>query len=254
MGLVLEETTVTIKVMCVGGKRMSKAIYSQLPRRSPFDQDSTSRCRFWGIVVDPKCCHAMHVNNQAHWHVVYECDGGLAMWTVRQEAKNAPYNLVAGGPYEPRSAIDREFVDACALETHQGSTAFFDGQLFDLILDQQIAMTIEDTKVYLSCSATVLELRAARTHHHAAAQRAASPRWSVHPRLPDFVAEAVAETEKELEAATNALERVCNQRGRSVQDLYADLVADVRRIKQTRENYTAALQAVEQLPQLFLGA
>lgn len=253
MELVLEDAAVTIKVMCVGGKRMSKAIYSQLPRRSPLDHDSAIRGQLWGVVVELKCCHAMHVNDRAHWHVLYECDGELAVWTVRQGAKNGPSNLVAGGPYEPYTRIDREFVETCALATHRGSTDFFHGRLFDLILDGQIATTIEGIKVYLTCSAGVLELRAAR-QRHAAAQRAASSSRPVCPGLPNLVAEAAAKAEEELEAATAALEQLCDQRGRSVQDLYADLVADVRRIKQARENYAAALESVEQLPQLFLGA
>ncbi|MFJ1751274.1 hypothetical protein ACIOJD_34355 [Streptomyces sp. NPDC088116] len=254
MELVLEEPTVTIKVVSVGGKRMSKAIYGQLPRRSPFDHGSTVRGRLWGVVVDPKCCHVMHAKNWAHWHVLYECDRELAVWFLRQEARNAPYNLITGGPYEPRSRVDREFIDACALETHQGSTGFFEGRLFDLISDDQIAVTIEDTKVYLSCSAAVLKLRTTRKEHHAAAERAGSWPVPARPNFPDFRAEAVATAEKERDAAVEALERLCDQRERNVHDLYADLVADVRRIKQARENYAAALQTVERLPQLFLGA
>ncbi|MFE4540268.1 hypothetical protein ACFRKB_35245 [Streptomyces scopuliridis] len=254
MELVLEEAAVTIKVVSVGGKRMSKAIYSQLPRRSPFDHDSTVRGRLWGVVVDPKCCHTMHAKDWAHWHVLYECDGELAVWFLRQGARNAPYNLIAGGPYEPRSCVDREFIDACALETHQGSTDFFQGRLFDLIRDNQVAATIEETKVYLSCSAAVLKLHTARKEHHAASERAGSWPVHAHPNVPNFRAEAVATAEKERDAAAEALERLCDQRERNVHDLYADLIADVRRIKQTRENYAAALETVERLPQLFLGA
>ncbi|WP_254069050.1 hypothetical protein [Streptomyces sp. TM32] len=205
----------------------------------------------------------MHAKDWAHWHVLYECDGELAVWFLRQEARNAPYNLIAGGPYEPRSRVDREFVDACALETHRGSTDFFQGRLFDLIHDEQITATIEDTKVYLSCSVAVLRLRTARREHHAAAERAASPvgvppwpgsRFATHSKAHNFVAEAAATAEKETEAAAAALEQLCDQREHSVQDLYADLVADVRRIKQARENYAVALETVEQLPQLFLSA
>ncbi|MFD3932648.1 hypothetical protein [Streptomyces sp. NPDC058614] len=254
MELVLEEAAVTIKVVSVGGKRMSKAFYSQLPRRSPFDHDSTVRGRLWGVVVDSKCCHSMRAKGWAHWHVLYECDGELAVWSLRQEAKNAPYNLIAGGPYEPGASVDREFMDACALETHRGSTDFFQGQLFDLIRDDQVAATIEDTKVYLSCSTAVLKLRTTRKEHHAAAERSASRRWPAHPNVPNYAAEAAAAAEKEMGAAEEALEQLCDQRERSAQDLYAGVVADVRRIKQARENYSAALETVGQLPQLFLGA
>ncbi|MFI6730960.1 hypothetical protein NRF20_05830 [Streptomyces sp. R-74717] len=243
----------TIKVLSVGSKRMSKAIYNQLPRRSPLtDHDCTTQGRLWGIVVDPKCCHSMRLAGQPHWHVVFEHDGELAVWKVPQGAKNAPYNLIAGGPYEPRSRVDEEFLDACALETHRGSTDFFQGKVFDLIRDDQIAATIEDTKVYLSCSAAVLKLRTARKDHRAATERAASSTgWPTHPKVPGFAAEAAATAEKQLEAVAEALQRQCE---RSAQDLYADLVADVRRIKQARENYAVALETVEQLPQLFLGA
>jgi hypothetical protein len=84
MELALEEAAVTIKVVSVGGKRISKAIYSQLPRRSPFDQDSAVQGGLWGVVVDPKCCHHMHAKDWAHWHVLYERDGELAVWLFRQ--------------------------------------------------------------------------------------------------------------------------------------------------------------------------
>ncbi|MFF2405940.1 hypothetical protein [Streptomyces sp. NPDC058092] len=215
MELVLEETAVTIKVVSVGGKRMSKALYSQLSRRSPLDHDSTVRGRLWGVVFDPKCCHTMQAKDWAHWHVLYECDGEPAVWFLRRGARNAPCNLIAGGPYEPRSRVDGEFLDACALETHRGSTDFFQGKVFDLIRDGQIAATIEDTKVYLSCSAAVLKLRTARKEHHAATERAASPRWPAHPKVPDFAAEAAATAEKQLEVAEGALERLCDQRERA---------------------------------------
>ncbi|WP_406132266.1 hypothetical protein [Streptomyces sp. NBC_00989] len=244
----------TIKVVSVNGKRMSKAIYSQLPRRSPFDHDSSVRGRLWGVVVDPKCCHSMRTAGREHWHVVYECEGELAVWGLRQGAENAPYNLIAGGPYEPRSRVDREFLDSCALETHRGSTDFFEGRLFDLVRDDQVVAMIEDTKVYLSCSAAVLKLRTTRTEHHTAVQRAASLRRFEHAVVPDYVTEAAAKAEKELGAAEEVLERLRDQRERGIQDLYADLVVDVRRIKQARENYAVALKTVEQLPQLFLGA
>ncbi|WP_089107615.1 hypothetical protein [Streptomyces hyaluromycini] len=197
----------------------------------------------------------MYAEGREHWHVVFECDGELAVWWVRQGAKNAPYNLIAGGPYEPQSRVDGEFLDACALETYRGSTDFFQGNMFALIRDDQIAATIEDTKVYLSCSAAVLKLHTARKEHHAAAQRAAStPPYPPHIKIPNFAAEAAAKTEKALRAAEEALEQMYDQRGHSAQDLYPDVVADVRRIKQARVNYAVALEAVEQLPQLFLGA
>ncbi|MEU4507113.1 hypothetical protein [Streptomyces sp. NPDC024089] len=35
MNLVVEEAAVTIKVLSVGGRRMSKAVYGQLPQDSP---------------------------------------------------------------------------------------------------------------------------------------------------------------------------------------------------------------------------
>ncbi|WP_236246821.1 hypothetical protein [Streptomyces sp. CC210A] len=186
---------------------------------------------------------------------MYQQDGVLAVWWLRQGAKNAPYNLIDGGPYEPNSHVDRMFVDACALETHRGATDFFQGRVFDLIRDDQIPTTIEDTKVYLSCSAAVLKLRDARREHHAVSQRAASRSWPTRAGFPDLLAEATAKAEKELEAAEETLQSRCDELdGRSIQDLYADLVADVRRIKQARKNYATALETVERLPQLFLGA
>lgn len=95
-------------------------------------------------------------------------------------------------------------------------------------------------------------LHTARKEHHAAAQRAAStPRMPAHIKVPNFAAEAAATAEKELGAAEEALEQLCDQ---SAQDLYANVVADVLRIRQARENYAVVLEKVEQLPQLFLGA
>lgn len=255
MEFVVEEAAVTVRVLSVGGKRMPKTIYSQLPRRSPLSDDCTLRGRLWGIVVDPKCCHRMVADGWEHWHVVHESDGQLAVWWVRQGAQNAVCNLVAGGPYRPGSGIDREFLDACALETHRGSADFFQGDMFALIRDGQITATIEDTKVFLSCSAATLKLHAARKEHHAAAQRAASaPRPPAHLKIRDVAAEAAATAEEELGAAAEALERLYDQRGRGTQDLYADVVADVRRIKQARKNYGVVLETVGRLPQLFLGA
>ncbi|MFF4179609.1 hypothetical protein [Streptomyces sp. NPDC001750] len=253
MNLVVEEAAVTIKTLSVGGKRMSKAIYSQLPRRSPLNgRDCTVQGQLWGTVIDPKCCHRM--SGGEHWHVVYEHSGELAVWWVRQGAKNAPYNLIAGGPYEPGSHVDRDFLDACALDTHRGSAGFFQGRVFDLIREDQVATTIEETKVYLTCSAAMLRLRTARREHASAEERAAGLGWPRREGMPDWRAEAVDKARQELTAAEDGLARMCEGRGRSAQELYADLVEDVRRIKQARENYEAALKAVEQLPQLFLGA
>ena len=48
--------------------------------------------------------------------------------------------------------------------------------------------------------------------------------------------------------------KVPNFGDQSAQDLYANVVADVLRIRQARENYAVVLEKVEQLPQLFLGA
>ncbi|MFB6878857.1 hypothetical protein [Streptomyces sp. NPDC056323] len=203
-------------------------------------------------MIEPKCCHRAY--GREHWHVVYEREGELAVWGLRQGAKNAPYNLVLGGPYEQGSHVDGDFLDACALDTHRGSAGFFQGRVFDLIRDEQVAMTIEETKVYLTCSAAVLRLRAARKAHAAAEQRAAGTGWPTATGGRDWRAEAVEKAGQELKAAEEDLARLCEQRGRSARDLYADLVTDVRRIKLARENYGAALEAVEQLPRLFLGA
>ncbi|MFB7552772.1 hypothetical protein [Streptomyces sp. NPDC056154] len=161
MDLVVEEAAVAIKVLSAGGKRMSKAIYSQLPQRSSLNgRDCTVQGKLWETVIDPRCCHRM--GGREHWHIVHEHGGELAVWWLRQGAKNAPYNLIAGGPYEPGSHVDEEFLDACALNTHRDSAGFFQGRVFDLIRDDQVAATIEETKVYLTCSAAMLRLRTAR--------------------------------------------------------------------------------------------
>ncbi|MFD7533935.1 hypothetical protein ACFV8E_41080 [Streptomyces sp. NPDC059849] len=255
MNLVVEEAAVTIKTLSVGGKRMSKAIYSQLPHRSPLNGlDCTVQGRLWGTVIDPKCCHRMRASAQEHWHVVYEHGGELAVWWLRQGPGNAPYNLIAGGPYEPASHVDGDFLNACALDTHQGSVGFFQGRMFDLIRDEQVATTIEETKVYLTCSPAVLRLRAARKEHAAAEERAAGPGFPRPEGTRDWRAEAVEEAEQKLKDAEESLARLCKERGCSTQELYAGLAEDVRRIKQARENYGAALKTVEQLPQLFMGA
>ncbi|MFF3733296.1 hypothetical protein ACFYXM_24000 [Streptomyces sp. NPDC002476] len=253
MNLVVEEAAVTIKTLSVGGKRMSKTIYSQLPQRSPLNgRDCTVQGTLWGTVIDPKCCHRM--SGREHWHVVYEHSGELAVWWLRQGAKNAPYNLIAGGPYEPGSHVDRDFLDACALDTHRGSPGFFQGRVFDLIRDEQVAMTIEETKVYLTCSPALLRLRAARREHAAAEQRASAAAGWPSGSLGDWRSEAVDKAGQELKDAGENLARLCEERERSTQDLYGNLVADVRRIKQARGNYAVALDTVERLPQLFLGA
>ncbi|MCM2388135.1 hypothetical protein [Streptomyces albipurpureus] len=166
MELVLEESAVTIKVVSVGGKRMSKANYSQLPRCSLLDdQECVVRGRPWGIVVEPKCCQSMHARGLSHWHVLSEREGESAVWDVRQEPGAAPYNLRPGGPCEPDSRVDSDFADACALQSHQGITNFFQGQMFGLIRDDQIKTTIEDTTVHLTCSPAVPKLRTARKEY-----------------------------------------------------------------------------------------
>ncbi|MCX4869784.1 hypothetical protein OHU11_00100 [Streptomyces sp. NBC_00257] len=253
MDLVIEEAAVTVKVLSVGGRQMSKAVYSQLAQR-PFlnDRDCAVQGRLWGTTIEPKCCHRAH--GREHWHVVYEHEGELAVWRLRQGAQNAPYNLVAGGPYEPASHVDGDFLDACALDIHRGFDGFFQGQMFDLIRDEQIVMRIEETEVCLTCSAGVLRLRTARKEHAAAEQRAAGPGWPTARGSRDWHAEAVEKARHELKIAEEGLARLCEQRERSARDLYADLVADVRRIKLAPENYGSVLEAVEQLPQLFLSA
>ncbi|MFF8717311.1 hypothetical protein ACF07T_38750 [Streptomyces sp. NPDC015184] len=44
------------------------------------------------------------------------------------------------------------------------------------------------------------------------------------------------------------------KRGKGARELYPELVADVKLVKQARSNYAAALEMVAGLPQLFLGA
>lgn len=247
MELVVEEATVTIKVMSVNGRRMPKAIYNQLPRRSLLsDHGCTVQGRPWGTVIDPKCCHDV-VRRRPHWHVLHEQDGELAVWNLPKDIADAGYNLQPGGPYEPRSRIDRDFLDACALETHRGDTHFFQGSIFDLIRDEQITTTIEDITVHLMCSRDVVRLRDARKEHASAAKWTAN--WPDNPPT-----RRTEKAEAELAKAENAMAELYEHRGRSAQELYADVVADVRRIKQARVNYIAAQEMAGQLPQLFLGA
>jgi hypothetical protein len=250
MELVLEEAAVTIKVVSVGGKRMPKALYNQLPRQSLLnDHDCTVHGRPWGIVLDPKCCHD---GRWAHWHVLHEKDGELAVWNVAKDAKDAAdYNLRPGASYEPLSKADVDFIDACALETHQGGTGFFQGKVFDLVREQRIVTTIEDVKVYLACSSAVDNLRLARNEHADAVAQDARWEQIMLNRPYDRKTE---KAEAELKAAEDTLRTAWEQRGKSAQELYADLVDDVRRIKQARVNYAAALAMIQQLPQLFLGA
>lgn len=247
MELVAEDVTVTIKVVSVNGKRMPKAIYNQLPRRSLLsDHDCTVQGQPWGIVVDPKCCHDV-VRRRPHWHVLHERDGELAVWELPKNIEDAGYNLQPGGPYEPCSRIDQEFLNACALETHRGEKYFFQGRIFDLIRDEQVTTTIEDITVHLTCARDVVGLRDARKENAAALKWAAN--WPNDP--PTQRAE---KTGAELAKAETAVAGLYEQRGRSAQELYADVVADVRRIKEARVNYAAAQEMAGQLPQLFLGA
>ncbi|MFI9362184.1 hypothetical protein ACIG5E_14195 [Kitasatospora sp. NPDC053057] len=75
MELGIAESAVTIRALSVNGKRMSKGIYSQLPRRPLLADDCTVEGRPRGHVVDPKCCHSPSHN--PHWHVVHEYEGEL---------------------------------------------------------------------------------------------------------------------------------------------------------------------------------
>jgi hypothetical protein len=54
------------------------------------------------------------------------------------------------------------FLDACLLETHLGSTDFFEGKVFSLVRDEEVTTTIEGTKVCLTRSNEGNTLRAAR--------------------------------------------------------------------------------------------
>ncbi|MEU9405799.1 hypothetical protein AB0E08_08840 [Streptomyces sp. NPDC048281] len=233
----------TIKVLSVNGRRMPKAIYTQLPRRSLLAEDDCSvQGRAWGIVLEQKCCHGGL--GRGHWHVLHEIDGELAIWNVPKRVQDAEANLRPGAPYEPRSHAGTDFLDACGLETHLGGNDFFQGKVFDLIRDGEVAATVEDVKVLLPCSAELQDLREARKQRASVAgghstlwPTAASQRYDAH-----------------IERAETKLRAHYQQRGKDARELYTDLVTDVRLTKQARVNYSAALDMIAQLPQLFLGA
>lgn len=242
MELVIEEAAVAIKVVSVNGKRMPKAIYNQLPRRSLLSEhDCTVQGRPWGIVLESKCCH--DVDRFSHWHVLHERDGELAVWDA------VPNSTAAGheGPYEPSSGIDREFVNACALETHRGETDFFEGNLFDFIRGDRIVLTIRGVAVPVTCSRAVVALQDARKKHADVAI------WN-KGRPSDVPCRATELAEGTLKAAVDVLAELCGRRGRNAQELFDDLLEDVLRIKQCRVNFAAAQEMVRRLPQLFLGA
>ncbi|MDG9709641.1 hypothetical protein [Streptomyces sp. DH10] len=225
MELGIAESTVTIKTLSVNGKRMSKGIYSQLPRRSLLaDGDCAMEGRPWGYVVDQKCCHSARHN--PHWHVVHEYEGQLFVWVAAKRLQDAPWHL-RDDVYVPRSKAGTAFLDACLLETHLGCTDFFQGKVFSLVPEGELTTTIEGIKVCLSCSNEANRLRAAKE------------RWPGHT--------SVEEAEKELRA-------LYERRGKGARELYPELVADVALAKQARANYAAALQMLAELPQLFLGA
>ncbi|MEU0343809.1 hypothetical protein ABZ092_33850 [Streptomyces bobili] len=243
MELGVEEATVTIKVMSVNGKRMPKSIYSQLPRRSMLAGDDCSvQGRAWGIVLEQKCCHSGYGNG--HWHVLHESDGELAVWNAPKRVQDADFNLRPGASYEPRSRAGRHFLDACGLETHLGCNDFFQGKVFDLIRDGEVVTTIEEAKVILPCSEELQNLREARKNRA----------WMAGGRSLAYPTVASQRYDAKVEEAEIKLRALYEQRGKEARELYADLVADVRLIKQARVNYAAALDMVGQLPQLFLGA
>ncbi|MEU5980398.1 hypothetical protein [Streptomyces sp. NPDC047315] len=226
MELGITESSVTIKTLSVNGKRMSKGLYSQLPQRSMLaERDSAVVGHPWGRVVDPKCCH--DARRRPHWHVLYEHDGELFVWVALKRQEDAPWHL-RDGAYEPRSQAGTAFLDACLLETHLGASDFFEGKVFGLVRDEELITTIEGVKVCLTCSGEANTLRAARE------------RW---PHRYTSVGDA----EKELRS-------VYERRGKGARELYPELVADVKLVKQARSNYAAALEMVAELPQLFLGA
>jgi hypothetical protein len=130
--------------------------------------------------------------------------------------------------YEPRSKAGTVFLDACLLETHLGASDFFEGKAFGLVRDGELITTIEGVRVCLTCSREANTLRAARE------------RWPLHYT-------SVEDAEKKLRA-------VYEKRGKGARELYPELVADVKLVKQARSNYAAALEMVAGLPQLFLGA
>lgn len=243
----VEEASVTIKVVSINGRRMPKGIYQQLPRQSLLAADDCSvQGKPWGTIVEQKCCQ--NWRSRPHWHVLFEKEGELAVWEVPKHVKDAQLRFREGEAYEPRSGVDTAFIDAVALETHLGSSNWFEGRVFGLIREDQIVTTIEDTKVYLTCSHEVHELREARKEHASAVQSGLPAHW------PSGVPTRLEKTENALKSAEDALRSACEQQGKDARELYADLVADVRLLKQARVNYTAAVAMAGQLPQLFLGA
>lgn len=244
----LEDASVTIKVLTINGKRMAKGIYQQLPRRSLLaEPDCSVRGTPWGVILDQKCCHRGPGMGMAHWHVLHETDGELAVWNVPKRIQDARFHLRPGEPYE-ESRAGAEFVDACALETHLGCSDFFQGRVFGLMREGGIVTTVEETKVILRCSSAALALRDAKKEYDSAAQRGAPSFWPAGQPTP------VEKAESGLEMAVGKLRAAYEPRGKDARDLYADLVADVRQLKQARVKYAAALEMVGQLPQLFIGA
>ncbi|MGV9267357.1 hypothetical protein ACWDRR_22150 [Kitasatospora sp. NPDC003701] len=224
MELATEEAAVTIQVLSVNGKRMPKTIYSQLQHRSLLDDDCTLRGKPWGYVVDPKCCHRSSV--QPHWHVLYELDGELCVWVVPRSLDDAEFRL-RDVVYEARAA-GAAFLDACVLENRRGRNDFFQGQVLNLVRNDEVRATIEDLQVRLSCS-----------HEAAELLRVTKASWS---------------TRSAVETAEGALSAKCQARGKDAHQLYDELVTDIRSVKRARTNYKSALEVLGRLPQLFLGA
>lgn len=248
----VDEATVTIRVLSVGSKRMPRAVFNQLPQRSPLNSECLVEGQLWGVVVDPKCCHGMHDSGRRpHRHVVHELGGELAVWMAPHSLREASGELIPGTSCTPGSG--EAFVNVSALETHRGSSDFFEGKVFDLIRDGEIATTVDGTKVYLPCSRAVEALREARVRNRALEERPLRPgSEGAWPGRAQVEEDRKAKGRADLESAEQRLESQCPSR--SAKDLYDDLVADVLRIKRNRLNYAAALDATAALPQLFVGA
>ncbi|MET9396075.1 hypothetical protein [Kitasatospora sp. NPDC002965] len=153
MELAIEEAAVTIQVLSVNGKRMPKTIYSQLQHRSLLDDDCTLRGKPWGYVVDPKCCHR---SVQPHWHVLHELGGELCVWVVPKNLDDATFRL--RNVVYKAAAAGAAFLDACVLENRRGRDDFFQGQILDLVRNDEVQATIEDLRVCRPCSREAAEL------------------------------------------------------------------------------------------------